>query len=207
MTGSRDAVGKLPRQEPQLPEGTHVYRWTGEFADAQLEASFMRASWDEIRSRLKTVLIAVYIFVAWSAFDFLMLGPGWAFFALFAGRLSALVAILLALKVYRTPDQATGFALCGIIVQALVCVVSPVSLMLGEAELAAALLATVVILFAFYVGLPTRLTANLVLSTILCGGFLAILPSLADVGLFTFLQILALFLVVNAVGAEMSGAA
>lgn len=186
-----------------MSEGTHVYRWTGEFADARLESSFMRASWDEVRSRLKAVLIAVYIFVAWSAFDLLMLGPGWAFFALLAGRLSALVAILLALKVYNTPDKATGFAICGIAVQALVCIVSPVSLLLGEADFAAALLATVVILFAFYVGLPTRLAANLVLSAVLCGGFLAISPWLAEVGVFTLLQISALFLVVNAIGAEM----
>ncbi|MFN4355945.1 ATP-binding protein [Parvibaculum sp.] len=207
MRGSQDAVGALLHETPQTPAGTHAYRWTGEFADAQLEDSYVRASWDEIRSRLNAVLIAVYIFVAWAAFDFMALGLGWAFAGLLLGRLGALAAITLALKVFTSADKQRGFTLCAFATQLCVVVVSPVSLYIGEVNFAAALLSIVVILFAFYIGVPTRLTANVALSSALCVGFAVIAPSLTEVDTFTLLQICLLFAVVNAIGIEMVRAA
>lgn len=203
MRGSQDAVEALPHKTPQSPAGTHVYRWTGEFADARLEDSYLRASWDEVRSRLNAVLIAVYIFVGWAAFDFMALGLSWAFAGLLLGRLGALAAILLALKVFKDADRQRGFTLCAFATQACVVVVSPLSLYLGEVNFAAALLSVVVILFAFYIGVPTRLAANVVLSSVLCLGFAVIAPSLTEIDTFTLMQICLLFAVVNAIGVEM----
>ncbi len=70
-----------------------------------------------------------------------------------------------------------------------------------------ALLSIVVILFAFYIGVPTRLAANVVLSSALCLGFAVIAPSLTEIDTFTLLQICLLFAVVNAIGIEMVRAA
>ena len=207
MRVSQDATGTLPHVTPQPPAGTQAYRWTGEFADAQLEDSYIRASWDEVRSRLNAVLIAVYIFVAWAAFDFMALGLSWAFAGLLLGRLGALAAILLALNVFRSADQRRGFMLSAFATQLCVVLISPISLYLGEANFAAALLSIVVILFASYIGVPTRLVANLVLSSVLCLGFVAIAPSLTQTDNFTLIQICLLFAVVNAIGVEMVRAA
>lgn len=207
MRGSQDAVGALLHQTSQPPSETHAYRWTGEFADAQLEDSYIRASWDEVRSRLNAVLIAVYIFVVWAAFDFMALGVSWAFAGLLLGRLGSLAAILLALKVFRTADQQRGFMLAAFATQLCVVIVSPVSLYLGDVNFAAALLSIVVILFAFYIGVPTRLAANVVLSSVLCLGFVIIAPALTRIDTFTLIQICLLFAVVNAIGVEMVRAA
>jgi PAS domain S-box-containing protein len=197
----------LLHQSPQPPAGSFDYRWTGEFADAQLEDSYIRASWDEIRSRLNAVLVAVYLFVAWAVFDFMALGFSWAFAGLLLGRFGALAAIMLALKVFTTAEHQRGFTICAFATQLCVVVVAPVSLYLGEVNFAAALLSIVVILFAFYIGVPTRLAANVLLSSALCLGFAVIAPSLTEIDTFTLLQICLLFAVVNAIGVEMVRAA
>lgn len=207
MTGSQDSVEALLHKSPQVPAGRQLYRWTGEFADAQLEDSYIRASWDEVRSRLNAVLIAVYIFVGWAAFDFMAFGLGWVFAGLLLGRLGALVCILLALNVFKNADQQRGFMLCAFATQACVVVVSPISLYMGEVNFAAALLSIVVILFAFYIGVPTRLTANVALSSALCLGFAFVAPTLTEIDTFTLIQICLLFAVVNAIGVEMVRAA
>lgn len=191
----------------QEPEKEPAYRWTGEFADPVLEDNYIRASWSEIHSRLSAVLIAVYVFVSWMAFDFIALGFSWAFFGLTLGRLGALGSILMALKFFRAPSDRRAFMACAIATQLLVAIVAPLSLMLSGVDFAAALLSIVVILFAFYIGVPTRLSTNLALSSMLCIGFVAVTPSLADVSMITLIEICVLFAVVNAIGVEMVRAA
>ncbi|MBX3446617.1 MAG: PAS domain S-box protein [Parvibaculaceae bacterium] len=190
-----------------MPEEAYAFRWTGEFADARLEAAYIRASWDEIRSRLNAVLVAVYVFVAWAAFDFMALGFGWEFAALLTGRLGALAAITVALRIFKTADRERSFMLSAFVTQLCVVIVAPVSLYLGEVNFAAALLSIVVILFAFYIGVPTRLAPNLLLASALCLGFVAIAPALTEIDTFTMMQICLLFAVVNAIGVEMVRAA
>ncbi len=207
MTWPADTSGKALSALRCEPEDEPAYLWTGEFADPVLEDNYLRASWDEIHSRLGVVLIAVYVFTSWMVFDFIALGFSWSSFALSAGRLVALGAILLALKFFRTPDDRRSFMFCAILTQALVAIISPLSLMLGEVDFAAALLSIVVILFAFYIGVPTRLTANLALSSALCIGFVAVTPSLGEVSALTMLEVCVLFAVVNAIGVEMVRAA
>jgi PAS domain S-box-containing protein len=185
------------------PESEPVYRWTGEFADPVLEDNYIRASWPEIHSRLSSVLIAVYVFVSWMVFDYVALGFSWSFVALTLGRFAALGAVLLALKVFCEPEDQRPFMACAVLTQLLVALIAPLSLMLGQVDFAAALLSVVVILFAFYIGVPTRLTTNLLLSSALCIGFIAVTPSLADVSMITLLEICLLFGVVNAIGVEM----
>lgn len=190
-----------------VQEAEHAYRWTGEFADPALEANYLDASWIEIHSRLSALRIAIYVFVSWAVFDLIAIGFGWAFILLTLGRLGALGATHMALKLFREPEGKQGFMVCATITQALVCIVAPISLLLGEVQFAAALLSIVVILFAFYVGVPTRLPVNLVLSSCLSLGFVMVTPALTDASLVTILEIGVLFAVVNAIGVEMVRAA
>lgn len=207
MRGSEDTVGELLSEAGHTTEREHAYRWSGEFADPQLEDTYLRASWPEIHARLSAVLVAVYVFVSWAIFDFVTLGFSWPFFVLTIGRFTALGATLLALKSFRTADDRRGFMACAIITQMLVCCIAPLSLMLGEVNFAAALLSIVVILFAFYIGVPTRLVPNLLLSCALCLGFVAVSPTLAEMDTLTLVEICVLFAVVNAIGVEMVRAA
>ncbi|WP_049767714.1 PAS domain-containing sensor histidine kinase [Parvibaculum lavamentivorans] len=191
---------------PEVQAASEVecsYRWTGEFADPALEAGYLRASWTEAHSRLKALLIAIYVFVSWAAFDLVAMGFGWPFVLLTVARFAALGSTLLALKVFRTPDNRSAFMICAGVTQAIVCIVAPLSLMLGGVQFAAALLSIVVILFAFYVGVPSRLPVNLALSASLSLGFVAVTPFLTEVSLLTILEIGVLFMVVNAIGAEL----
>ena len=207
MNGLQKMVGALELEETPMPEEAHSYRWNGEFADARLEDAYLRASWPEISSRFNSVLFGVYIFVSWAIFDFLALGWSWTFVALTSGRLAALGATLLALKVFNSPDDKRGFMVCVVATQLLVCLIAPTSLMLGEVNFAAALLSIIVILFAFYIGVPVRLGTNLALSLALCAGFVLVSSTLVELDGYTLLQICALFAVVNAIGVEMVRAA
>lgn len=207
VTRSADTMGEVLSTLRREPESEPVYRWTGEFADPVLEDNYIRASWPEIHSRLSSVLIAVYVFVSWMVFDYVALGFSWSFVALTLGRFAALGAVLLALKVFCEPEDQRPFMACAVLTQLLVALIAPLSLMLGQVDFAAALLSVVVILFAFYIGVPTRLTTNLLLSSALCIGFIAVTPSLADVSMITLLEICLLFGVVNAIGVEMVRAA
>src|SRR5690606_12905621 len=96
---------------------------------------------------------------------------------------------------------------CVVATQLLVCLIAPTSLMLGEVNFAAALLSIIVILFAFYIGVPVRLGTNLALSMALCAGFVLVSSTLVELDGYTLLQICALFAVVNAIGVEMVRAA
>jgi PAS domain S-box-containing protein len=207
VNGLQTTGEALELKEAPMPEETHSYRWTGEFADSRLEDAYLRASWPELSSRFNSVLFGVYVFVSWAIFDLIALGWGWTFVALTAGRLAALGATLLALKVFNSPDDKRSFLACAAFTQLLVCIIAPTSLMLGEVNFAAALLSIIVILFAFYVGVPVRLSINLALSLALCAGFVLVTPTLAVVDGYTLLQICALFAVVNAIGVEMVRAA
>ncbi len=207
MRGSEDTVGELLPEAGYATETEHAYRWTGEFADAQLEDSYLRANWTEIHARLRAVLVAIYVFVSWAVFDFLTLGFSWPFAILTLGRLAALASTLVALRIFSSPDDRRGFMACAIATQVLVCCIAPVSLMLGQVNFAAALLSIVVILFAFYIGVPTRLVPNLAISSALCLGFVAVSPSLVEIDTLTLVEICVLFAVVNAIGVEMVRAA
>lgn len=204
MRGSEDTAGEaLPESGADAPEVERAFRWTGEFADPSLEDAYARASWTETRARLHVVLIAVYIYVGWAVFDFLLIGPGWAFAALTAGRLATLAAILIALKRFARYDDHRKFMFCAMATQALVAIVAPLSLVLGNVDFSASLLAIVVVLFAFYISLPTGLASTLAISAALSFTFVVICPWLADVPLAALGQIGALFAVVNAIGVEL----
>ncbi len=197
----------MPDSGAAGPSVERAFRWTGEFVDRALEETYARANWAETRSRLRAVLIAIYIFVGWAVFDFLLIGFGWAFAALTAGRLATLAVALIALKRFTSYDDNRKFLRCATTTQVLVAIVAPVSLVLGQADFAASLLAVVVVIFAFYVSMPTALRATLANSLALSVAFVAICPWLADVSPAALAQIAALFVVVNAIGVEMVRAA
>jgi PAS domain S-box-containing protein len=197
----------LPEPGAVAPAIERAFRWTGEFVDPALEAAYARASWPETQARLRSVLIAVYIYVGWAVFDFLLIGFGWAFVALTAGRLATLAVLLVALKRYTTYDDHKQFMRCALSTQILVAIVAPVSLVLGQADFAASLLAVVVVLFAFYISMPTALPSTLTNALALSIAFVAICPWLADVSPAALGQIAALVAVVNAIGVEMVRAA
>lgn len=200
---SEDTNGEgLPEAQP-APQVEQSYRWTGEFVDSVLESGYLRTSWSETHSRLRALLVAIYVFVCWAIFDLVVLGFGWLFVLLTCARFATLGLALLALKFFRSPGDRPAFMASTAAMQAIVCVVAPVSLMLGEVQFAAALLSIVVILFAFYVGLPTRLPVNLALSSTLSLGFVGVTPFLTEVSLLTLLEIGVLFAVVNAIGVEL----
>ena len=204
VRGSEDTAGDaLPEPGAPAPEIERAFRWTGEFVDRTLEAAFARASWPETHARLRAVLIAVYIFVCWAVFDYLLIGFGWAFVALSAGRLATLAAILIALKRFAGYENRKQFMYCAMTTQALVAIVAPVSLVLGNVDFAASLLAIVVVLLAFYIGIPAALVSTLTISVLLSVTFVLVSPWLADMSLAAIGQIAALFAVVNAIGVEM----
>lgn len=197
----------MPESGTSAPAVERAFHWTGEFADPALEDAYARTSWIETRARLRAVLIAVYIYVGWAVFDYFLIGFGWAFVMLTAGRLATLVAILIALKHFKAYEQHRQFMWCAMATQALVAVVAPLSLVLGYVDFAASLLAIVVVLFAFYIGMPTSLRSTLAVSASLSVVFVAICPWLTDISVAALGQIAALFAVVNAIGVEMVRAA
>jgi len=180
-----------------------TFRWSGEFVNPAMEWGYFQATWHEKKSRLHALTIGVYVFVTWSIFDFAIMGPSGTFFLLLAGRLAALGSILMALKFFHSVGGRNGFLVCVLLAQFLIATIAPISLMLGQVEFSIALLSIIIILFAFYVGLPVPLSCNAAICILLSLGFVAVIPTMEGKGFADMLQIVTLLMVANAIGIQM----
>lgn len=182
----------------------HSYRWNGEFLNRALENAFRTATWDETLDRTRAVQIAVLVFAACALVDFYILGPGWSFALLFIGRMFAIIVSRLPLWLFSGIGQSSGFFSMLTIAQLYVlgvflCAVSVGGLAASEQSLCALML-----IFAFYFGVPNKLTLNMVVSLLATALFIAVVSqyegmSARLVGLVTVLLLIGNFIGIQSV--------
>ncbi|WP_293326432.1 PAS domain-containing sensor histidine kinase [Parvibaculum sp.] len=180
-----------------------LFRWTGEFADAALEEKFLRANLNDLRARVRATLYGCYVFVIWGAFDLVTHGPTQLFFLVMTGRLAALLLLVAALKLFRKPGQLNGLFLALTLSQFLVATIAPFSLWWDSTDYSTGIMSIVVVLFAFYVGVPTKLSRNLAASLVLTSGAILVAPALGNYDPATLLQNVLLLIAANAIGVQI----
>ena len=178
-------------------------RWTGEFTDAALEQEFLHANLKDLRARVRATLYGCYVFVIWGVFDFLTHGPTPLFFLVTTGRLATLLLLVAALKLFKTPSQLNGLFSALTMAQFLVAVIAPFSLWWDSTDYSTGIMSIVVVLFAFYVGVPNKLLRNLAASLVLTFCAILVAPALGNYDPATLLQNALLLFAANAVGVQI----
>ena len=199
--GNRQAVGA--QGSGSRAHGPSFFRWTGELADPALEMQFLQWNWKELRARLRAVLYGCYVFVIWSVFDFMAHGFTPLFFLVLAGRLVALLSLFTAIKFFRKPLQVGSLFNAITLSQFLIAIIAPFSLWWDKTDYSTGIMSIAVILFAFYVGVPNRLSRNLAVSSLLTFDALMVAPAMGNFDPATLIQNALLLLAANAVGVQI----
>ena len=179
------------------------FRWTGEFADAAMEEQFLRWNWKELRARTRAVLYGCYIFVFWAVFDYAAHGFEPLFFLVLGGRLAALSLLLTAIKFFRKPLQLSALFNAITLSQLLIAVIAPFSLWWDSTDYSTGIMSIAVVLFAFYIGVPNKLSRNLAVSSLLSINAVMVAPAMGNYDSATLVQNALLLLAVNAIGVQI----
>lgn len=198
-------------QNMDISDPTHLgpepvlrsYLWTGEFADPELEEAYGLSNRVEILSRMRTIIWGATAFLSWSIFDFLALGLDSIFLVLLAGRFLVLGLIIEGSRAYARGGARKALFARVTLAQAIVCIIAPIALWLGHIDYAASVLGTLIILFAFYLAVPNRLTPNFVLSVLLSIAFLALSPTYPELSFKTVCEVALLLGVINGIGIQI----
>ncbi|MDO8289689.1 MAG: PAS domain-containing sensor histidine kinase [Parvibaculum sp.] len=149
----RDGVGgDLLRVEP--------YRWSGEFADPARESAFRDVTWGETLERTRSIQLAAYAFVAFIAIDYLAHGFTPIFFVLAFARPFALFVSRIPLIFFSAPDKQKQFFAAMTLSQLYIFGVFLITVFAGGFQASEQSLSALMLVFAFYFGVPNRLSLN-----------------------------------------------
>ncbi|MBI1261422.1 MAG: PAS domain-containing protein [Rhizobiales bacterium] len=180
-----------------------AYLWTGEFASKSLEDSYAQNARQDTKNRLLTVQLGALSFLIWACFDYITLGTSPLFWALLAGRILTVVVLVYGIWRFSLGSSRDNLFAWITLTQALICIISPISLAAGHIDFATSVLSTLVITFVYYVVVPNRLVPNLILSITLCLGLVAIMPGFEGISLKTMIEVTFLFIIINAIGCQV----
>ncbi|MGB3811487.1 MAG: ATP-binding protein [Parvibaculum sp.] len=184
------------------PHVERAFLWNGEFADPVLESQFRDATWIETIERMRGIQLAILVFAGWGVVDYLMLGATWPVAMIIAGRLFAILLARLPGRMFGDARQHNAFYVSLTLLQAYVFGVFLLAVYSGGMPPTENALSALVIIFAFYFGVPNRLTLNIAVSLLATVAFIAVIAQFNNV-LPRGIALIALLLVVgNFCGAQ-----
>jgi len=186
-----------------MPAVERAYRWSGEFADAALEARFRAATWHETVERMQAIQVGVVLFSAWSFIDYYIFGLSWQFAVLLAGRIAAILIARVPVSFFSAVEHSEAFFLAVTCVQAHIVLVFLLLVGFGGMTAGDHALGTVIFLAAFYFGTPNRLLYNVILSASFTIAVVAALATYPDMTVQSLVTTMALLAIVNVVGAQL----
>jgi PAS domain S-box-containing protein len=148
-----DAVGKAESQGAS-------YAWSGEFSDRADEAAFREATWNETLERTRGIQLAVYVFAACSAMDYYTLGFCTSFAILAVARAMSILVCRLPLAAFSRPQDHRKFFAALTFAQLYVFGTFLIAVYAGSFSVSEQSLSALMIIFAFYYGVPNRLSLN-----------------------------------------------
>ncbi|MES1990272.1 MAG: PAS domain-containing sensor histidine kinase [Pseudomonadota bacterium] len=185
--------------EPQAAAGeiiprAETYLWSGEFADRQLEAVFRSATWGETLERARALRIGIYIFAACIVADYLVLGFCTVFVLLAIARPLTIAVLQIPLTFFSRPSQQNMFFIALTFCQLYAFGVFILASSSGGIYTSESALSALMMLFAFYFGVPNRLSHNVFASVTATLVFTALilandLTTARSVGLVSFLLV------------------
>lgn len=184
------------------PATERAYSWSGEFADAQVEAQFREETWSETVERTRSIQIAIWVFAGWGVVDYLLFGPSWTFAGIFVARILSILVGRLPLQFFRAARQHVSFFATLTFVQLYIFGVFLLVVNAGGMLPSEHALSALIIIFAFYFGIPNRLVLNAGASLISTVCFIAVLAQYDDISARSLTIASLLLLVGNFCGAQ-----
>jgi PAS domain S-box-containing protein len=181
-------------QASARPPAGGAYLWSGEFTDADVEGQFRDATWAETIERMQGVHLGILIFAGWSAVEYLLFGPTLVFAILLVARLLSIAAAHIPTRFFGEAHQRASFFTALTLAQAYVFAVFLYAVSAGGIHPAEHALSALIIIFAFYFGVPNRLGPNVAVSLLSTVAFIALLSqydvSFRSMGLVSLLLLL-----------------
>jgi PAS domain S-box-containing protein len=170
-TGGQNLTTR-PDGEPAVERS---YLWSGEFADADTESRFREATWIETVERMRGVQLAIWIFAGWSMVDYLVFGPTWTFACIFVARILSIVVGRLPLALFSDAKRHASFFAATTFTQIYIFAVFLLAVNAGGMQPSEYALSALIIVFAFYFGVPNRLILNIAASLVSTAAFIALI--------------------------------
>lgn len=195
FTGMAEDACVTPQQE-------YVFNWTCEFADPAHEAEFRNATWDERIERMKGIQLAVQIFVGWAFIDFFVIGFTWPFVLIVMLRMATIYFARIPAMYFADARAYRGFFTSLTCVQAYAFAVFLHSVHVSSLQAGEQALGALVIIFAFYFGVPNRLVLNIAVSLASTVAFALVVSLNADIAMRSVALAFVLLLVGNVCGVQ-----
>ena len=193
-TGAQTAASGAGAIAPEKP----AYLWSGEFADRVQEDEFRTATWAETLERTRAVQLAVYVFAACFAIDFFVLSAGPLLTLLAVGRFMSIPVCRIPLTFFSASADHKKFFAALTASQLYLFGVFLIAVYAGSFRATEQSLSVLTIIFAFYFGVPNRLSLNAfasIVSTILFVGVISTTDgaSMRSIGLVCILLLIGNF--------------
>ena len=191
-----------PAGAHSAPTVERAYQWSGEFADADIEAQFREATWIETIERTRGIQLAIWVFAGWGVVDYLTFGPTWTFAVIFTARVLSIVFAQFPTRLFGNARQHVSFFAAITFLQAYVFGVFLLAVNAGGMLPSEHALSALIIVFAFYFGVPNRLGLNVCVSLASTAAFIAIISQHSGMSPRSIFLISLLLLVGNVCGAQ-----
>ncbi len=191
------------RQSDVIQPDESVFRWDGEFADQERERRFVRDTWDEVIARSRAVMLAALVFVAAAGIDYVVLGFSQEFLQLLVLRVLTLVVAFVPVVLFSDGRDPKAFHASVTFTEAYLFAVFLLSTIMGTAEARDMAVASIVILFAYYIAVPNRLYLH---ACVGIGSSIALIVSLwatSNISVAGLVTMVVMCATVNAVGIQL----
>jgi PAS domain S-box-containing protein len=180
-----------------------VYRWDGEFADRSLEQRFLTDTWGEVVARSRAVMLAALVFVVAAGVDYLTLGFTQAFLQLLALRVLTLIVAFVPVVLFSDGRDPKAFYSSVTFTQGYLFSIFLMSAVVGTTQVRDMAVATIVILFTYYIAVPNRLYLNGIIGAVCSIALVGTVGIAAETTLYGLAVMAVMCVTVNFVGIQL----
>ncbi len=180
-----------------------IYRWDGEFADRTLEARFVKDTWGEVIARSRAVMLAALVFMVAAGVDYITLGYSQAFLQLLALRLLTVIVAFVPVVLFSDGKDPKAFYASVTFTQVYLFTVFLMSSIVGTSPVRDMAVATIVILFTYYIAVPNRLHLSAMVGILCSIGLVAATSFTPNISLYGLTVLAVMCVTVNFVGIQL----
>lgn len=179
-----------------------AFLWSGEFTDPVQEDEFRNATWNETLERTRGVQIAVYVFAACFLIDFFVLASGPLLVVMAVGRFLSIPVGRLSLFFFSAPSNHKKFYAAVTAAQLYLFSVFLIAVFAGSFRATEQALTALTIVFAFYFGVPNRLSLNAFASILSTAAFITVMGYAEGTSMRSLVLVIVLLLIGNFCGIQ-----
>lgn len=196
------AANCIDQAEVDKPEGP-TFRWDGELADRVCEGHFVTDTWNEVVARSRAVMLAALLFVVAAGVDYMVLGFSQVFLQLLALRVLTLIVAFVPVVLFSDGSDHKAFYASVSFTQIYLFSIFLLAAFMGDVATRDIVVATVIILFTYYIAVPNRLYLNTIIGLGCSTLFLLSIALGSTTSPAGFAMLLLLYGTVNLVGIQL----